>query len=247
MPAGFFLVLSALGSQAALSGYIAIYYWWTGQEVRRLVLLMGTTLAINLALKSYFDLPRPEGYFGLAGLGTETASFPSGHAQAAGSFFTYWGLKRGGWTWVLVIAAAVSISYSRVGLGVHYPRDVIAGLVIGAVLAFPFARFTPMPDSRIALGIAMLLLIMGALVVPGIASALGIVAAGLVSGFADQLPATPRPKLVLCALGVISTLIIGAGFYQLLGSGSLSQFLLTGLLVAWALRGWPWLYRRIFV
>lgn len=247
MPAGFFLALSALGSQAALSGYIALYYWWTGNEVRRLVLLMGTTLALNITLKSYFDFSRPEGYSGLAGLGTETASFPSGHAQAAGSFFTYWGLKRGGWIWVPAIAAAALIGYSRIGLGVHYPRDVLAGLVIGAVLAFPFARFTPLPGSRIALGIAMLLLIIGAFVVPGIASALGILAAGLVGGFGNQPPATSRRKLIFCAVGVIVTLIIGAGLYQLLGSGGLSQFLLTGLLVAWALRGWPWLYRRIFV
>lgn len=245
MPEGFLLVLSGLGSQAALSGYIALYYWWTGNSVRRLVLLMGTTLALNVALKAYFDFPRPAGYDGLTALGTQSASFPSGHAQAAGSFFTYWGLKRGGWVWTVAMVLALLISYSRIALGVHYPRDVLAGLVIGAVLAFPFARFSPLSYFQPAIYAALALLLVGALIWPSLAAALGIIAAALFARPSWSPPAKNRVRF--CGLGLVLTLVMGAILCWLLDFSGPAQFLLSGLLVTWALTVWPWLYRRIFV
>ncbi|MGZ4299908.1 MAG: phosphatase PAP2 family protein [Solirubrobacteraceae bacterium] len=63
-----------------------------------------------------------------------TASFPSGHTAAAFAFASAVGrvLPLAG---VPLRALAALVGYSRVHTGVHYPGDVIAGALIGAVIA----------------------------------------------------------------------------------------------------------------
>jgi len=78
-------------------------------------------------------------------------SFPSEHTtQAAAVYLTIaimlsTGLTRGWRELVIVIAVAIAlaVAWSRVYLGVHYPTDVIAGLLLGwgwALLVFHWAR-----------------------------------------------------------------------------------------------------------
>jgi membrane-associated phospholipid phosphatase len=61
-------------------------------------------------------------------------SFPSGHSAAAFAFATGVG-NRLPVIAVPLHAAAGVVAYSRVHTGVHYPGDVIAGSVLGTVLA----------------------------------------------------------------------------------------------------------------
>ena len=80
-----------------------------------------------------------------------TLSFPSEHTtQAAAVYLTIAimlskGLNRGWRELVIVVALliALAVAWSRVYLGVHYPTDVIAGLLLGwswALLVFHWAR-----------------------------------------------------------------------------------------------------------
>lgn len=63
-------------------------------------------------------------------------SFPSDHTMVCVAIGVTFGLFLGkrGIAWVL-IAALVAIS--RVGVGVHYPADVIAGILIAIIVAVP--------------------------------------------------------------------------------------------------------------
>jgi membrane-associated phospholipid phosphatase len=63
-----------------------------------------------------------------------SASFPSGHTAAAFAFANAAGRVMPLSSVPLHTLAAV-VGYSRVHTGVHYPGDVIAGAVIGAVIA----------------------------------------------------------------------------------------------------------------
>ena len=75
-----------------------------------------------------------------------STSFPSGHSAAAFAFATGVGQ-------VLAPAAiplhglAALVAYSRVHTGVHYPGDVVAGALIGTVLAQLTAHAWP-PSAR---------------------------------------------------------------------------------------------------
>jgi membrane-associated phospholipid phosphatase len=88
--------------------------------------------ALNTAIKRVVGRRRPE----LPGLppltGTPTAlSFPSAHAStsfAGADVYSRLGLPA-----PLLYALAAGLSLSRLYLGVHYPSDVVAGAVLGAL------------------------------------------------------------------------------------------------------------------
>jgi membrane-associated phospholipid phosphatase len=100
-----------------------------------LVVELGS-FTLNPALKEVFDRPRPElwekrGQFAWT-------SYPSGHAIAGIAVLLTIAVllhRERGWRWPYAVAAfmiAISL-FSRLYLGVHWPTDVIAGAMVGAV------------------------------------------------------------------------------------------------------------------
>jgi membrane-associated phospholipid phosphatase len=68
-------------------------------------------------------------------------SFPSGHAQAAATFWGFWafvGRKSHLWLWAIFVT--VLVGFSRNVVGVHYVHDVIVGAILGLLLAWVFYR-----------------------------------------------------------------------------------------------------------
>lgn len=116
-------------------------------DIALLVIAAGSAL-LPIVTKVIVARPRPtvEALSHLTSL-----SFPSEHTtQAAAVYLTIaimlsTGLHRGWRELVIVIAVviALAVAWSRVYLGVHYPTDVIAGLLLGwswALLVFHWAR-----------------------------------------------------------------------------------------------------------
>ena len=70
---------------------------------------------------------------------TRSFSLPSNHASNMFAIATvgWWGFRR--YRWALFILAA-GVAYSRVYLGAHYPADVLAGALLGMVVAWACAR-----------------------------------------------------------------------------------------------------------
>ncbi len=102
-----------------------------------LALLIGA-LITNVALKNLVARIRPYDYTSaivpLIALPTDY-SFPSGHSCAsfAGAFVCLRMMPTGFGIAAMVLAAL--ISFSRLYVGVHYPTDVLAGIVIGIFAA----------------------------------------------------------------------------------------------------------------
>jgi undecaprenyl-diphosphatase len=93
-------------------------------------------------LKLGFDRPRPSIFVPV--VHTVSSSFPSGHAMSAAIVYSTVAylaarLHKRRWArWLVMTAALIVIaliSFSRMYLGVHYPSDVIAGVVIGLAWA----------------------------------------------------------------------------------------------------------------
>lgn len=73
-------------------------------------------------------------------------SFPSGHSASAAAFATGMSIEVPALAPVLG-AAALGVAYSRVHTGVHYPGDVLAGVLVGA--AAGVATLRPFPRARL--------------------------------------------------------------------------------------------------
>lgn len=100
--------------------------------------LIGSLIVNNLILKNLVGRIRP--YEVIGGLyplieKQVDASFPSGHTGA--SFASGWVLFRNlpGRFGVPALILAIAIAFSRLYVGVHYPTDVLAGMIIGIGLA----------------------------------------------------------------------------------------------------------------
>jgi len=144
------------------------------QNTFELMLLVVFSVLLNIVIKNFVDAPRPfEVVAAIEGLWTFTAgsaSFPSGHAQTAATFWLALvsvgaGVRRGKRGRAVTIGTACSliflISVSRLYLGVHWPQDVLAGVLIGGVLGLSgpslikrFCRWFPIPTLALsAIGI----------------------------------------------------------------------------------------------
>lgn len=124
--------LTALGSETFFLVALPPIYWlWRRTAGARLGLVFLVAVVLNAALKESWQVARPAGPY-LAD--AEGFSFPSGHAQIAAAFWGWLAFEVRRW-WFAVAAAVLvlGVMLSRVYLGVHFPRDVIAGAGFGLV------------------------------------------------------------------------------------------------------------------
>jgi len=109
-----------------------------------LIGLLVTWLAVNV-FRSWLSLPRPVPLdLGIQWLGHGArGSFPSLHASCSFALAMVVALdRRDGWA-ALFLLAAVSIAWSRVYLGLHFPSDVLAGAMVGSFVALTVLRAAP--------------------------------------------------------------------------------------------------------
>lgn len=91
--------------------------------------------ALVLLIKFRVKRRRPEGDWGGIYRNTDPHSFPSGHAARA---FLIAALATGlgpSWLAILLWIWAPLVSLARVAMGVHYVSDILAGAVLGIVVA----------------------------------------------------------------------------------------------------------------
>ena len=110
------------GRKIAFLGTIALVFSW---------------LISDEILKGLFARPRPFLHFSdtiLLVAGPKQYSFPSGHATTAFAPATAIWLKNHK-LGVPVLVLAVIIGFSRIYVGVHYPLDVLGGVILGVGMA----------------------------------------------------------------------------------------------------------------
>ncbi len=111
-------------------------------------------LVTNLTIKPLITRPRPwvvmEDFVSLV-TSSDPHSFPSGHTTAAFAFgVALWLTLPQKWARATALAAAALMGLSRLYVGVHFPTDVLAGLVIGTICGILAAGITRVVSDALA-------------------------------------------------------------------------------------------------
>lgn len=135
--------ITILGEQTILILLLLIIYFIISKREGQIIAFsVFTTLLLNNTIKICAQRVRPFNHpnrtFDASRMQTATGySFPSGHTQNAAATYTAIGLSfKKSWLWIVVIILITLIGFSRIGLGVHYPSDVIVGAALGIGSAF---------------------------------------------------------------------------------------------------------------
>ena len=107
---------------------------WRRWEVVEFVGI-GLLAALVLCIKFLVRRRRPEGEWGGIYRNTDPHSFPSGHAARAFLIAAVASGLAPAWLAILLWIWAPLVSLARVAMGVHYISDVVAGAVLGIVVA----------------------------------------------------------------------------------------------------------------
>ncbi len=171
---------TSLGGILFLGVAMSSGYWlWRKRLFAELILLYCLSGILNNHLKETWQAPRPfqNPDSGVTSLIVQDGSwsFPSGHAQTAALLWGWLAVNlRIRWVYIAAGAVILMVAASRVYLGVHYPRDVIAGIAIGlAGLALfrgakmAHARFLTALPPLAELALLLLLIAGWLLVFPG--------------------------------------------------------------------------------
>ena len=137
---GFWVAVTKLGDDGwlwiAIGIALLVFKKTRVVGVTLLLSLLLNALMTNLTLKDFFARPRP--FYVNTELVTlikypSSFSFPSGHTSVsfAGALVLYHMMSKK--IGVPAVVVATMIGFSRMYVGVHYPTDVLGGIVVGII------------------------------------------------------------------------------------------------------------------
>lgn len=144
-----FFAITFFGGVGFLLVVFTLDYWFA--DAKRGAHSLGLAVAgaaLVVALKAFFGEPRPS--VDVAAIPVSGYTFPSGHATMATIAYGLlaYDLRKSTWRVRVAVASVVVslIALSRVVLGVHYVRDVVAGVLFGSLFllgAIPLTKRIP--------------------------------------------------------------------------------------------------------
>lgn len=139
-----FEAATMLGEHSVFVVIVAVLYFMIDKELaKKLLFITMISLNVNGIVKNFVKAPRPFASSKITCVrpGTATGySFPSGHTQSFSTWSTALAYKfRRVWIAALSALGIILVAFSRMYLGAHYPRDVIAGAILGITLSIVFS------------------------------------------------------------------------------------------------------------
>ncbi len=125
-------IVTILGDEVFYVGVLPLIYHGIDRVLGiELMVLISTTVWLGGTLKNVLKLPRPPRAQWL--VEASGYAFPSGHALGSTTFWGYVALRCRSLVPLAIVLISL-ISYSRIVLRVHYLRDVVGGVAIGATV-----------------------------------------------------------------------------------------------------------------
>ncbi len=263
--------ITMFGEQYFFIVVIAWLYWnISKREGFKLASAVIFSAIVNDILKIAFHTLRPFeklDYIEGKRLSTATGySFPSGHTQGATAFFiTLAQIVRQKWFSIIAIIMLLLVGLSRLYLGVHWPVDVIGGIVLGVFLSYFFCHiidscyddhvklrriFFRLQSVVILITIALLIIdffvLKGSMKIEGLFKVSGL-SAGLIYGFfieARYINFSPTDagfllKVLRFVIGIAVCIGLMVGFKAFFPKHYLFDFLRYCIIAVWVTFLWP--------
>ena len=145
-----YFVSTILGSLFLIILFLIIYWLYDKDKGLIIGYTLVSSFLINNFVKGLVNRRRPFEYEGHEYLrklvdtslkdGATGTSFPSGHSQNSAALYSsvclQYNAKRLLVVRIVFIAFIILVGISRIYLGVHFPSDVLTGIVIGVAIAF---------------------------------------------------------------------------------------------------------------
>ena len=243
----FFKFLTFFGDKEFYIMVLPLFFWlWDKDKAVKLLFILLPSLLLNFWLKEIFQTARP---LGVALIEQGGFAFPSGHAQGSTTLWLMLALLiRKKWINYLAVIMIVLVSLSRLYLGVHYPVDVLGGILIalGLVLVYDkylFDNFKGLLSAKTAMGktVVLTIIILFFTILYPADDAITILAVlwgfGVILIFTDVMKSKLPPgilwKLLILIVGIVGVLLIWKGLKAILPPSEIGRFLRYALLGAW--------------
>lgn len=254
------VVITMMSESLFLVSILAILYWCVNKvKSIRLAFIVLFSSVINGVIKTIVQMPRPFEKGIVTPLRVETAtgsSFPSGHTQSAASFW-------GGSSLVLksrpsLVMAAFMIgltALSRLYLGVHWPMDVMGGILFGLLSIFMANHIVDEKaivnrNHILAISIVALLGMMMPIekdLAKAIASLWGMLCGLYVEQKHIQFEPIQKLKvqIIKVMIGLATIIIIYIGLKNLFPEDKIFDMIRYAILLLWITAGAPYLFKSI--
>ena len=263
---GIFKFFTFLGDEEFFLILLPLVYWSIDRSlgVRLMIITLFSSL-INATAKEIGAQPRPFSYDSRVEPIVDAGGYglPSGHTQAS---VVIWGFiaseTRRRWMWFLAFLMMAGVGLSRIYLGVHFPTDVLGGVLLGLLILLLWRIYgrpiehwfcTQTLRTQLGLAAAVPLLVMAAFpsedVVTASATFLGL-SLGIVLERRFLHFSAAGSIIARVARFLLGGLILGGlwlGLRTLFGDAEpalLLRLLRYALVGLWGAYGAPWLFLR---
>lgn len=253
-----FQLITMCGEQIVLISIISIIYWALdkkfGEYIAYSVL---TSVLLNNAVKDIFKMKRPIGEEGIRTLREKTAtgySFPSGHTQSSASFYGAMAiyLKKKA-MYIIATIMIISIGFSRLYLGVHYPKDVIVGGILGVLTSLICYKLYNRFEDKMLLYVITFIVFIPALIfahsadfIKGMGTYLGFVIGMYIEKkyVNFSIEGSTTVKVIRVLLGILILLVLQVGLKAIFPSETIFSFIRYALISFVGIGIYPMIFKK---
>lgn len=234
-----FQLITICGEQIVLIFIISIIYWTLDKKFGEYIAYsILTSLLLNSVIKDIFKMKRPIGEEGIRTLREKTAtgySFPSGHTQGASSFYGAVAIYlKNKAIYIIATVIIILIGFSRLYLGVHYPKDVIVGGILGVLISLICYKLYNRVKNKILLYVITFAMFIPTLIfmhsenfIKGMGAYLGFIIGIYIEkkyvNFSTE--GSIGNKIIRVLLGILILLVLKMGLKVIFPSGIIFSFL----------------------